>query len=294
MKISYLFPGLTALIGFSVAWIIKPAEAPAPAKVEPVSQARPDRPGPGTRGASAGSKTVSPGKLRDYPLADLAAQGPKSRDEAKMLRLTEALGLTIDQQGSIIKLVEDVQSTADGNVPVITDLTARGKAIQDGLTKFLTPDQLAKLEELRIRERENRIELRAQRKLTEAIEEIDLTAQQREEVLNRLRQKSKADMQAIPAAATLFLDKSLLPTSGRELSVDGVLLLSKLGEETISSNPMEAQEKVFAQHREQLEELLKCFDGILTPGQMGQYQAALAEQREILNRLPSNISATGE
>lgn len=286
MKSPILLPTLTALIGFSVAWITKPGAVPTPAVVAPAVQPRPTRPDPGNHKPSLEDKHGSSGKTRDYPLADLAAKGPSSRDEAKMLRLTEALGLTIDQQGSIIKLVEDVQATADGSVSVLADLTTRGKAIEEGLTKVMTPEQLAKFQELRVRERENRIELRSQRMLAQAMEEIDLSAQQRDEILSRLRQKSKAEMQSIPAVATLLLDKSMLPTAGKELSVDGVLLLSQLGDPVPSANPMEAQQKVFDQRREQLEEILKCFDGILSPGQMGQYQAALAEQREILNRLP--------
>lgn len=293
MKLPYLFPALTAVIGFSIAWIIKPSETPAPVQIAPAAPARPVRPDPGPRMSSAEPKKGFAEKPQDHPLADLADQGPKSREEAKMLRLTEALGLTIDQQGSIIKLVEDVQATVDGSVPVITDLTKRGKAIQEGLTKILSPDQLAKFEELRLRERDNRIELRSQRMLDQATEEIDLTARQREEVLSRLRQKSKAEMQAIPAVATILLDKSMLPTSGRELSVDGVLQLAQLGESITYANPTEAWQKNMDHQKQQLEEILKCFDGILSPGQMGQYQAALAEQRKILSGLPSRPAPAG-
>lgn len=289
MKSPYLLPALTALIGFSIAWIVKPGDVPTPPQVATIAPKKPLRPESNTHASSLDSKRPATTKSHEFPLADLADQGPKSRDEAKMLRLTEALGLSIDQQGSIIKLVEDTQADANGTVPVISDLTKRGKVIEEGLAKVLTPEQLAKFEELRLRERENRIEVRSQRMLTQAIEEIDLTPQQRDDVLNRLRQKSKAEMQSIPSAATLLTDKSLLPTAGKELSVDGVLQLAELGEPAVSANPMEAHQKVIDHQREQLEEILRCFDGILSPGQMGQYQAALAEQRAILNRLPLNF-----
>lgn len=292
MKSPYLLPAVTALIGFSAAWVVKPGGSPAPAaaKVEDAAPNRPARAGTNSRPPSADSKRPKEVKAGDFPLADQADQGPKSREEAKMLRLTEALGLSIDQQGSIIKLVEDVQATATDTVPVLEDLTTRGRAVEEGLAKVLAPEQLAKFQELRARERDNRIELRSQKMLTRAIEDIDLSPEQRDEVLSRLRQKSKADMQAIPAAATLLFDKSMLPTANKELSEDGVLLLAQMAVPVTDEDPMLAHRKVIDHQRQELEEILRCFDGILTAGQMGQYQAALSETREILKRLPANAN----
>ena len=103
-----------------------------------------------------------------------------------------------------------------------------------------------------------------------------------------MRQKSKAELQSIPSAATLLFDKSVLPTGGKELSADGILALAQMGEKVSLGDPAVAYQKVIDRQRGELEELLKCFDGILTPGQMGQYQAALAETRELLKTLPKS------
>ncbi|HEX7260823.1 MAG TPA: hypothetical protein VF258_03325 [Luteolibacter sp.] len=295
MKSTYLLPVATAFIGFSIAWLAKPDATPAPSavKVGETAPRKPVRAAPGNRPSDAASQRSKQVKASDFPLADQADQGPKTRDEAKMLRLTEALGLSLDQQGALIQLIEKVQASTNATAPVIEDLTARGKAIQEGLAKLLTPDQLAKFEELRLRERENRIEVRSQKMLTAAIDEIDLSPEQREEVLNRLREKSKAELQAIPAAATLLFDKSLLPTNGRELSADGILLLAKMSEDPPVGEPMAVHQQFLDRKRGELEELLKCFDGILTPGQMGQYQAALAETRAIIDKLPEKPAPQG-
>jgi uncharacterized protein YjiS (DUF1127 family) len=284
MKSPYLLSAITALIGFSVAWIAKPGAAP---QVEPSAQvadsAAPRQPRTQARPRSAAdSKRPAEVRASDFPLAEQAEQGPQNREEAKMLRLAEALDLTIEQQGEIIQLVEQVQATATDAVPVIEDLATRGKAIEDGLAKLLAPEQFAKFQELRERERDNRIELRSQRMLTQAIEDIDLSPEQREEVMSRLRLKSKAEMQSIPAAATLLFDKSMLPTGKKELSVDGILLLAQLEQPIDASDPVAAHERVINRQKQDLEEILRCFDGILTPGQMGQYQAALAETRKIM------------
>ncbi|RYD19790.1 MAG: hypothetical protein EOP88_17610 [Verrucomicrobiaceae bacterium] len=292
MKSPYILPVFTAIAGFAVAWVAKPAAPPATVvgKTEESAPGKnPGRSGPAVRPSQDDSRKPKEVKASDFPLADQADQGPKTRDEARMIRLSEALGLTIDQQGSIISLIEDVQSKADPKeVSVIKELSTRGKMIEEALAKLLTPEQLAKFEELRVRERENRVEGRAQRLFALAIDDIDMSPEQREQVLERLRQKAKADMQTIPAAATLLLDKSMLPTNNKELSVDGVLLLAQVNEEVTTMDVGDAHQMVLNRQRQDLEDILKCYDGILTAGQMGQYQAALLEQRQILNRLPKN------
>lgn len=236
-------------------------------------------------------------KASDFPLAEQAEAGPKSTEEAKLLRLSEALALSVDQQGTIVQLVRDVQATVDVNLSALEDISKRGKAIEEGLQKILTPEQFAKFQEIQIRERDNRTELRAQRMLADTIEFIDLSPEQREDVIDRLRQKSKSDLQSIPAAATLLFDKSILPNGGKELSPDGLLLLAQMGEEISTGSPEEVHAKVMNRHKQELEEILKCYDGILTPGQMGQYYAALAEKKVTMERmreLTSRISAAPE
>jgi hypothetical protein len=294
MKTSYLLPAVAAVFGFGIAWTVKPSHSAAPVVNSPTATSqegnKPARPTAGTRPSSADNRRPKDVKAGDFPLADQAERGPKNRDEARMLRLTEALGLSIEQQGRLISLIEEVQASANGEVPVLQDLATRGRAIEEGLAALLTPEQKAKFEEIRVRERDNLIESRAQRMLVDAISEIDLSPEQRDEVLLRLRQKTRADMQAIPAAATLLFDKSILPTNQKELSLDGVLLLSKTGEQTFADNPGEAYETVRRNQRAELEEVLQCFDGILTPGQMGQYQAGLAETKATMDKVPSKLS----
>jgi hypothetical protein len=281
MKAQQLLPVLAAAIGFSLAWAIKPggsAESKtASADSADVTKA-PRNDYSRTRPKSIIERKPKEVDVADFPLAEQADKGPKKRTEAKMLRLSEALDLTIDQQAEIIGALEETKAAATDQVPIIQDLATRGKTLEETLAKILSPEQLAKFEELRVRERENRIEARAQRSLSQVIEEIDLSPGQREEVLARLRQYAKEQMQAIPSSATLLLNTSMLPTASNDLTVDGVLVLTRISEEPVApTNPMEA-------HQE-LEERLRCFDGVLTPGQMAQVYAAIAEKQNILNKL---------
>lgn len=288
MKSHVLLPVLTAAAGFAAAWIAKPApetppvsvvNAPAPVPPPRPVSSHPENPAP------RDPKRPAEVKAGDFPLADRADQGPKTREDAKMGRLTEALGLSTEQQGAFIKLIQDVQATASSDGPVLADLATRGKALEDGLQALLSPDQFAKFQEIRARERENRTELRAHQQLGLAIQEIDLSPEQRDAVLARLRQKAREDLQLVPAAATLFFEKSILPTGGKELPVEGVLLLAKAGEPVAGETPVQVRAKILDEQRAELEQMLKCFDGILTPAQMNQYSAGVAEQRALAERL---------
>ncbi len=283
----YLLPAATAVIGFSIAWIAKPtATAPATTDSTTATASAPVHTSPRADIRDSASSTKRPTEVNasDFPLADQAEAGPKSADEAKMLRLAEALGLSIDQQGTIAQLISDIQATADMNLTALEDITNRGKAMEEGLQQILTPEQFAKFQEILVRERENRTELRAQRMLADTIEFIDLSPEQRDDVLSRLRQKSKADLQSIPASATLLFDKSILPNGGKELTADGLLMLAQMGEKISTGTPEEVYADVLTRHKQELEAELKSFDGILTPGQMGQYYAKLAEKQAAIER----------
>ena len=289
MKNHLLLPVIAAAVGFSIAWVVKPGNPPA-------------NPAPGiedganlnTKGEPSNTRTRPPTRTErsptevnasEFPLADLADQGPKTRSEAKMRRLAEALDLTIDQEGEIIAAIEEARAAANDQIPAIEDFTIRGKQVEENLKSILSPEQFQKLEELRTRERDNRIEARAQKTLTQVIEEIDLSPGQRQELLARLRQDAKMQIQAIPASATLLLNSSVLPTGRNDLSVDAVLVLQQLSEQPPASldDPTETHRRLLRSQREELEQRLSNFDGILTPAQMGQYHAALAEQKAIMD-----------
>lgn len=283
----YLLPAITALIGFSIAWIAKPTvSAPATTGSTSTTASAPTRTSPRADLRESASSTKRPVEVNasDFPLADQAEAGPKSAEEAKMLRLAEALDLSIDQQGSIVQIISDIQAAADMNLTALEDISKRGKTVDEGLQKILTPEQFAKFQEILARERENRTELRAQRMLANTIEFIDLSPEQRDDVLGRLRQKSKADLQSIPAAATLLFDQSIVPNGGRGISADGLLLLAQMGEKISTGTPEEVYTDVMTRHKQELEAELRCFDGILTPGQMGQYYAQLAEKNAAIER----------
>lgn len=287
MKSQKLIPIAAAALGFALAWILKPGGTTvnAPSVTEANSDSTTRNAPPKSRPRAVTEKRPKEVKPGDFPLVDLANQGPKTKSEAKLLRLTEALGLTVDQQGRIISAIEAARAV-DQNAPVLQDMAARGKAIQEALAKILSPEQLAKFEELRVRERDNRVESRSQRTLGQFLENVDLSPDQRDEVLSRLRQYLKEQIQAVPASATLLLDSSMLPTDDLSVTLEGVLTLASLGDDPPDPNdPVGTQQKLLVRQREELERLLECFDGVLSPAQMGQVHAAIAEKQSTLEKL---------
>ncbi len=288
MNSQKLIPIAAAALGFALAWILKPGEttvagnASVDSKTNASTRNEISKPRP-RESFTKRPKEVKPG---DFPLVELSEKGPKTKSEAKMLRLSEALGLSIDQQGRIISAIESAKTPADPDAPPLQDMATRGKAIMEALAKILTPGQLAKFEEIRVRERDNLIESRSQRTLGQFLESVDLSPDQRDEVSARLRQYMREQIQSLPSSATLLLDTSLLPTEDLSISLEGVLTLASLGDDPADPNDMiGTHQRVLMRQREELERMLICFDGVLTPAQMGQIHAILAEKKSTLEKL---------
>jgi len=286
MKPSLIFPITTAILGFSLGWLLKPTPQPASeaaGKVEVSSaSARPTRTtaAEGERASSRSGKSIE-------QLHPLPAYTPESADDAKMLRLAELLGLTQDQQTRLKAAIEEITQAPSTTENVLQDMIARGNALEVAISQILSQEQLDQFEQLRQRERDNRTEGLAQKTLGTALTDVDLTPDQRKEVLSRLRQYTKEQVQSVPASAALLLESSILPVGDRPMSAEGLLTLSKMGEaapETTDPDAFmkEQQEK----NRASAQRLLECFEGILSPAQMAQYQLAMAKKQALFDQLP--------
>ena len=294
MKNQYLIPLVAAALGFSTAWVLKPAPAASTSGATDAGQPTntttraPRGEGSRDRASSSGNRPTEV-DASEFPLVDLAEKGPKTRAEAKMLRLAEALELSIDQQAEIIRIVDETKISSDVDKPLLEDLTARGRKVEETLRDILTPAQYGKLEELRIRERDNRIESRALRALGQLMDEIDMSPGQRDEALARLRQAEKERIQSIPESAMLLLKNSVLPTGPQELTLDGVLTIASLSNLPQGETPEAVSEYHRTHQRQLLENKLRCYDGVLTPAQMGQLHAIVAEEKTMVDLIRQSV-----
>ncbi|MEO0018561.1 MAG: hypothetical protein RLZZ522_1844, partial [Verrucomicrobiota bacterium] len=215
-----------------------------------------------------------------------------SKDAAKMLRIVELLGLSETQQTDLAGILKATSESfvADPTKPASAKdtlaLVAKCSAeLEQSLAGLLTPEQAAKFTALRQRERDNRIETKAQRELSRYSELTDLSSSQRDQILAQLRQSTTAEADAIPAAYALMLSSSVLPLGPRTLPEQSIFALSQIAESPDAADGASAQAQLIAAQSRRLDERLVWLKPILTPAQLAQYEAAAAEQRAFHDRM---------
>lgn len=303
MKLSLVLPILTALAGFGLGWLVKPAPDSASPTLPPVAASSPKpagNPVPAVvppNGTPAPARTISARPVREIGGrgVDVGAGAGKTaaKSAAKLQRLTEALGLSDEQQAALTKLIEENQKAFLAGYPepsagpgkIIEHIAATGVALEKSLVSMLSPDQLSALEELRKRERENRIEATAQRELANLTEVTDLDPGQRDKILAQLRKAGTNELGSIPASLALVLDSSVLPLGSSAPSAQTVQTLRQLASSQAPEDPEALHARLIENQQRQLEQRLNLVRDILTPAQLAQYQAAIAEQQAIYERM---------
>ena len=295
MKPCLVVPIIAALVGFGIGWLAKPAAdtaLPKPSAVAAPARKATDKPvatAIAPRENPAPSAPANP--VRDaaaiHPAAERVETGSAAKTAAKMQRLAEVLGLSAAQQASLSDIIAETQQTAIASHPgssagpteMLDHLAACSAALEKSLAAVLTPEQSAAFTDLRNRQRDNRIETTAQRELADLTEVTDLSAAQRDKVLARLRQSSANEVAAMPASLALILDSSVLPLGSASPSAQSIQTLSLLADSQTPEDPVALHAKLMASQRRQLDERLNLLKDILTPAQLAQYRAAIAEQR---------------
>jgi len=245
----------------------------------PAAQLAPPR--PLAAPAAGGSPPTAAAELRESIGA--------AKNAAKMLRLAEVLGLTDAQQADLVKLIAASQQAAAAGQPaqpagasaVLDQFVARAAALEQGLATLLTPEQSAAFDALRKREGDNRNETTAQRELANLTEVTDLSAAQRDKILAQLRQAGADDLAAVPASLALVLDSSVLPLGAQAPSAQSIQTLRQLTAGAAPEDPLALHAKLIASQRRQLDARLTLLKDVLTPAQLAQYQATVAEQYAI-------------
>ncbi len=298
MKPSAVVPVLALLAGFAGGWLAKPAPAPvAGAPVRPPARVHPSVPvgpvGPAGELPQPPRMDRSPNDASPLPGDASAGPSPISRDAAKMLRVVEALGLSETQQTDLEKILAETRKAYTGGASTkaisaketLELVSACGATLEKSLTALLTPEQAAKFAELRQRERDNRIEAKTHRELGQLSEITDLSPAQRDQVLAQLRQATVAELSAIPASYSLMLDSSVLPLGSHAMPEQSILVLSQVADTDGSSDPEASHAKLIAEQRRRLDERLTWLKPILSPAQLAQYQASVAEQHAIHDQM---------
>lgn len=292
MKPTLITSAVSLAIGFAAGWMINSASTDldsvtkeTPPAVErrtpaaPPRQEMPDQPAfPGVSEAREERPPVSSDRVMTAD--DIVI--PKSAiyaDQAKWARLVEVLGLSNDQSKAIAATLEETKIVpAEGESPDAA-YERMGAQLEKNILAILDPAQQDAFREFQQRSLENKIELQAQKVLSEEIGTLDLTPAQREQALAVLRTNAEADVATISPATRLTLSGSILPIGNEKFTDQGILLLRKLN---TSASPT-TMDDVAAIQRAQIKDQMNRYEGILTPAQLDAYRASLSLSLENLN-----------
>ena len=290
MKTLLITAAVSIAIGFACGWMVRSASQ----DLESVGKEQHSL--PETRTPAISTLPQSEGRpvppARPQPRPDGAeqvidmdpSQLPESAlrlDQAKWLRLAEVLNLNVEQSQALAANILEVKPLPDMNNSPDVAYEKAGKELEQRVLSVLTPEQQEEFRKFQQRSMENLAETKAQETFSQELAELDLSAAQREQALEILRQQADAEVATISPATRLVLSGSILPIGNEKFSDEGVLLSRKL--KTAGDTP--TMEDLAEISRAEIQERISRFEGILTPGQTERYHAALGESLENLELL---------
>lgn len=296
MKPTVILPIVTAIAGFGLAWVIKPApqagassvtktperERQRSAPAAPIQEEAPERssPPPGTPGNAT------------QPLDAAQAIGElKNRDEAKLARLVEALSLNEGQKAAVLKAVSAadtaLKSDEGSEAGKIMQVASQAAAdLEKAILALLTPEQAAAFAALRQRSQDNNVESNSQDQVSKFSKAIDLSPEQRELMLARIRDDVRKEYEQRPQGLDLLLDTSPLPTGTAVIADSSVASMALLAG---GEDPAKNMETMQAEQRKNLDAQVDKYKDILTPAQLSRLQVEIEEKKRILDIVREHV-----
>lgn len=297
MLIKKYLPALTALLGFTAAWMIKPSSPAAAATSETADQvpqsksatgsnnSRPDtsaKPNINPLTHTADGKPLPPElvELRTNLAANLR-NTMQVRDRGYVQRIAELLKLTPQQQQEFLKLFEEKRDALNIYSPgaginsqnILEKAELIEKQFNDDLAKLLSSDQIEALNQFRAQQKQNRMMATAQKEFADVLEKIDLNPQQQEAVITTLHELESKRVGATDATG-LFAETYDTLGFGNTTGMKS---------ETSAANASIAQatdkrqqiQNLIDTRRQQTQEKIERLSSILSPAQLAQYSALL-------------------
>lgn len=299
MKTTHLIAAAAALAGFSAGWLLKPAgDAARPEETaatgtgdarlarDTKSRVRDDRPlvlRPREHGgvqrateAAADPATVAAHQRFEQTFGDATSRA----DKARLGRLVEALGLSPEQETAMAALLarrKDGFRTLQGSGKTPAESIAQAnlaeQKFQEEVNQLLDPEQAGALAAFKEREKENDIEARAQRDLADLIGQVDLSADQRDQVLELYRDTAAARADAHPQGWSLINEGFNVMGGSHAAIIDD--LGDIMNDPDAMSDPASVQQRLIEIQRAAMDDKLSKLAPVLTPGQLAQFRATL-------------------
>ncbi len=290
MNTKALIPVIAALIGFATGWTTHRAPEPAPAadatqppaspKTRSANSSAPFR----EHHANSGIPVADPGESASVmespvdpaPYVKIFAAAASRRDKARADRMAEALGLDETQRRRLDEILAEHKNGEGGPPPrtareIIDHLAKASAALDDEISQILSPEQQKAYEAMKSRQASNQVESRVQRELAQIGERIDISATQREAILQALRNHSTASQP--PVGASLLLDQSA-PNAGQYTDMLADVAADNPDLDLVA-DPLALNRQMVRLQNGQIADKLSLMAPILTPAQLAQYRATL-------------------
>lgn len=297
MKPTALIATFTAIGGFALGWLVKPAPDPASDSqaVAETSKARQDTKSRdrsetltlkrrGTGGGTNPGIPEDPDRVAgQVKYARSMKNALEVAENARLGRLSEALGLSLEQQEAMASLLSgrrDGFRELMGSGKTAADMVAEAgnaeRIFQQEVAKVLDPEQLEAMKAKMDREKEGDIHARASRDFADLSSQIDLSPEQREKALESFVGASKAAADKRPEGWAI-MSESFDMFGG---SYSGVMddMGDMLNQPDILKNPQAMYKYRMLSQQKAAERTLGQLSGILTPAQLAQYRSTLTSR----------------
>jgi len=290
MKPNVILPIVTAVAGFGIGWLVKPAaEAPA-APAPTLSKVREKAADPAPTaiepaGDSMADRPSGPAKRESAPDLVQSDQNLAATDDAKLARLVEALSLNDEQKAQVLSAVAAAGITLapEGGVDgskLMELATLAGAELEKAILSKLTPEQVVAFEALRTRSLENSVETVSQEQASRFAKITDLSPEQRQMILERVRADVRTEYDQRPAGLDLLLDTSPLPTGSAYLTSSSLAAMPFMAGGEDANEKMEAFRE---EQRKNLDGQVDKYRDILTPAQLTRFQLDVEAKKRLLN-----------
>jgi hypothetical protein len=302
MKHPAVIPSLCAVFGFLLAWFLRPnGKSDVTAITNPVVTSGTASSGlnstvrPTTKTSSFDPATHTEDGIPLPPevvearaqLANAARNSLDLKDQGYIQRLTELLGLSIDQQQQLLLLYQQKRDDLNIYAPgknlnptrMLEEAEVVEKRFNESLAKVLDSEQITKLNDFRKQQAANRSLATAQKEFADVLEKIDLSSDQQTAVLNALHQNASTTQSQVLDRTGLYtetFDAMGFGSTGEAMS------MAAAANATIQqSSDKAAMVQVIVEARKtETAQKLESLRTILTPAQLAQYTSIIEARNQ--------------
>jgi hypothetical protein len=214
----------------------------------------------------------------------------KDRAEgARLTRLSEALGLSPEQQATLEVLLanrrdgfRNLQGAGTSRAEMVEQANLAEQRFQEDVKKLLDDEQVAAFDDYRQREKDNDIQARAQRELADLIGLVDLSPAQRDQALAVLQELSTESINKRPPGWSI-MSETMDVLGGRQSSAFEEMG-DFLDDPAALANPQDFHRKLVESRQAAADAKISRLRSILTPGQLSQYQSTLQARSSFLEQ----------